>query len=1036
MSPARTGPAVIAGLALVAAGLVSVPASANPAGTDLVISEVYGGGGNFGATLKNDFIELYNPTTAPISVAGKSVQYRSGTGTGTGFTDLTGSVPAKGYYLIQEAAGTGGTVDLPTPDATGNLAMSGTAGSVALVTGTGTVVPTSANTIDLVGYGAAALREGTAAPVLTNTTSASRNAAGTDTDNNSADFTAGAPDPENSSTVEPPPPPPPPPAPVARTIAEIQGTGTSSPLSGQTVITKGVVTAAYSTGGFNGIYIQTDGTGGATDPTPGASDGLFVFGDASGAATVAIGDFVEVTGTVSEFFGSTQVTPAAGGVVLINGQPHVGVTPQPTLPVSDCAYGSCPLDTAVLNAAREAHEGELYRPAGDVTVTNAFSLTNGSNGFMEIGLALDDEPLLAPTEVEDAQTGDIAGRTAYNRAHAITLDDASSANYTRDPASGTPMPWISRQYAVRVGAAATFRDNVIFEFRNNNWKIQPTSQITDTGTGTVTFEQTRAENSAPADVGGDLRLGSFNVLNYFNTTGADFDAGPGSCTYFFDRTGVDPVTNNNCTPDGPRGAAQREDFLRQQAKIVRAINLLDADIVSLEEIENSVKLGENRDDALDALVDALNTGAASNRWAFVPSPAAADLPPVEAQDVIRNAFIYDPSAVQLVGGSKVLVGSTAFINARQPLAQAFKARGGRDEDAFGVIVNHFKSKGSGVDDGTGQGNANPDRVAQAQALVTFADDFEAQRGISKTYLTGDFNAYTKEDPIQVLQAAGYTNLKSDTAGEKSYSFSGLSGSLDHIFADAAALPDVTGVDIWDINAGESLAYQYARFNYNVTDFFDGASPFAASDHNPELVGIDVPSTVAPPVASRVTLTASPATVRVKKGTSRLSVTVAAPRAVATGTVAAYLGEEKLAESRLSAGTATLTVGPFGTVGTKALVIRYSGDASTRSSQAATSITVVKQRPKLTVRAPRRIEVGDRRKLKTILVAEGYIVTGKVKIKIAKGGAKVVKTLKSGKTAWKMPRFEKPGSYRIKVVYRGDALTERRVKTIKIKVAKR
>ena len=267
--------------------------------------------------------------------------------------------------------------------------------------------------------------------------------------------------------------------------------------------------------------------------------------------------------------------------------------------------------------------------------------------------------------------------------------------------------------------------------------------------------------------------------------------------------------------------------------------------MSLEEIENSVQFGKDRDDAVSKLVDALNAAAGTTRWAFVPSPSAADLPDLAEQDVIRTAFIYDPSTVALVGASKVLVGEAAFGNAREPLAQAFKAKGTRDGAAFGVIVNHFKSKGSGTDDGTGQGNANPDRVAQATKLADFADAFKTERGITKMFLTGDFNAYSEEDPIQVLEGRGYTNLESDTAGEESYSFSGQSGSLDHVFANAAALADVEGVDIWDINASESIAYQYGRYNYNVTDFFDGTVPFGASDHNPELVGINTPAPIDP-----------------------------------------------------------------------------------------------------------------------------------------------------------------------------------------------
>ncbi|MFM8912991.1 MAG: lamin tail domain-containing protein [Flammeovirgaceae bacterium] len=125
-----------------------------------MISEVYGGGGNSGATLRQDFIELYNPTSSPISLSGWSVQYASATGTTWQVTVLNGTIAAKGYYLIQQAAGTGGTTNLPTPDATGTIAMSATAGKVALCNSTIALTGTnpSANTsvIDFVGFGTTA----------------------------------------------------------------------------------------------------------------------------------------------------------------------------------------------------------------------------------------------------------------------------------------------------------------------------------------------------------------------------------------------------------------------------------------------------------------------------------------------------------------------------------------------------------------------------------------------------------------------------------------------------------------------------------------------------------------------------------------------------------------------------------------------------------------------------------------------------------------------------------------------------------------
>ncbi|MDT4955327.1 MAG: hypothetical protein QOJ02_3465 [Acidobacteriota bacterium] len=172
-----------------------------PSGTHIVISQVYGGGGNSGATYKNDFIELYNPTANPISVSGWSVQYASSGGSTWALTDLSGTIAPGQYYLIQEAAGAGGTTNLPTPNAIGNLAMGATAGKVGLVANSeplGGSCPSDPDLIDFVGYGSAANCFEGAGPTatLTNTTATLRkNGGDTDTNNNNADFTTGAPNP-------------------------------------------------------------------------------------------------------------------------------------------------------------------------------------------------------------------------------------------------------------------------------------------------------------------------------------------------------------------------------------------------------------------------------------------------------------------------------------------------------------------------------------------------------------------------------------------------------------------------------------------------------------------------------------------------------------------------------------------------------------------------------------------------------------------------------------------------------------------------
>ena len=176
--------------------------TAQAASPNVVISQVYGGGGNAGATLRNDFIELFNRGTTTVSLAGWSVQYASSTGTSWQVTPLTGSIAPGKYYLVQEAAGTGGTANLPTPDASGGIPMSASAGKVAVVNSTAALTGACPAAVDFVGFGGANCFEGAGpTPTLTNTTAAIRaNNGCTDTDNNSGDFTVGSPSPRNSAS--------------------------------------------------------------------------------------------------------------------------------------------------------------------------------------------------------------------------------------------------------------------------------------------------------------------------------------------------------------------------------------------------------------------------------------------------------------------------------------------------------------------------------------------------------------------------------------------------------------------------------------------------------------------------------------------------------------------------------------------------------------------------------------------------------------------------------------------------------------------
>jgi predicted extracellular nuclease len=199
--------------------LVALPAQKTLAvSPNVVISQVYGGGGNSGAQYTNDYIELYNRGTTTVSLVGWSLQYASATGTGnfgansSQITPLSGSLAPGQYFLVQEAAGSGSPAPLPTPDVTDStpINMSATGGKVALAATSTSLGCNGGSTacspaalaliVDLVGWDGANFFEGSgAAPATSNTTADFRNGNGSvDTDDNAADFTAGAPNPRNS----------------------------------------------------------------------------------------------------------------------------------------------------------------------------------------------------------------------------------------------------------------------------------------------------------------------------------------------------------------------------------------------------------------------------------------------------------------------------------------------------------------------------------------------------------------------------------------------------------------------------------------------------------------------------------------------------------------------------------------------------------------------------------------------------------------------------------------------------------------------
>lgn len=793
------------------------------ASPNVIINEAYLNGGSANASYKNKFVELYNPTDADISLEGWSVQYRSAGGqvAPTGLAALSGTVKANDYYLVKGSSNADNGRELPATDAdASSFSFSGSAGTLILSDqaatlpadlGIGSLIGTP-GVVDLLGYGESNTFETAASSAASVTTSLNRTDF-IDTDNNTADFTKAAPTPTGINGTDEPLPPPE--ESGAKTIAEIQGEGAKSPLEGTTVTTKGKVTAAYPTGGFNGYFIQTPDTGGDIDlATHKASDGVFVYSPST-VASVKVGDYVEVTGLVKEFGGpdttTTEIDVPAGGMTQL-GEAAAEVK---------AAVVSVPETTEL----RETLEGMLVAPDGQFTITDNYSL----NQYGEIGLAVGEDVLLQPTSVGAVGSAAHAAQVAENAAKGIKLDDGSSTNFFN--VQDSPLPWLSAETPMRLGSTSDFMAPVIFDNRNNSYKFQPLEALTPTNAGTVqpiAFGSNR--EAAPQEVGGDLKVASFNVQNYFIETG-DKNA---KCQFYNDQEGNPIAVRTGCLQ---RGAANAENLKRQQDKIVAGINDSGAEVLTLEEIENSIKFGTDRDAALSTLVDALNV-AAPGVWDYVRSPELR--PAADVEDVIRTAFIYKKAVAVPVGDSVILDDPAYTGIARQPLAQAFQLAGNADSAKVILIANHFKSKGSAAtpdDTDQGQGNSNLARTAQAKALVKFSTELQTAQGTDKVLLMGDFNAYSYEDPMTVMADAGYVDQGAKT-GKHSYAYGGLVGSLDHIVATPALDALVTGVDIWNINSTESIAMGYSRYNYNVTNFYD-SSAFAASDHDPVVVGLNL-----------------------------------------------------------------------------------------------------------------------------------------------------------------------------------------------------
>jgi predicted extracellular nuclease len=594
----------------------------------------------------------------------------------------------------------------------------------------------------------------------------------------------------------------PPPAGVcgepATLISSIQGAGDVSPLAGQTHTVEAVVVgdfqdgAAGTNGDLNGFHVQEEDADADGDPL--SSEGIFVFEGSNPAVDVQVGDRVRVVGPVSEFNGLTEISTTAVAVCDSGvAAPTPAVLTLPVTAVSDF----------------ERYEGM------SVTFPQALVISEYFN-FDRFGeIVLTTERRLTPTaEFEPGPDAvDAADDFLLNR---ITLDDGRTSQ-NPDPAIHPNGDVFDLDNLFRGGDTVANVTGVL-DYSFDLYRVQPTQG--------ADYTSVNERTATPDDVGGDIRVASFNVLNYFTT--------------------IDDGTNDICGPNEQqecRGADSTEELERQRAKIVAALTAIDADVVGLIEIENNLD-----DDAVIDLVASLNAATAPGTYDYVATGAIGS-------DAIKVAIIYQPSAVTPVGAYALLDSSvdSRFIDARNRpvLAQSFADAAG---NVFTVAVNHLKSKGSAClpddpDLGDGSANCNGTRTAAAEALVDWLATDPTGSASTDTLIIGDLNAYDKETPIDAIVAGAddtagtgddYTDLVLRFQGEDAYSyvFDGQVGYLDHALASASLLDRITGTTVWHVNADEADLLDYdTSFKQDAQDALFAPDPYRSSDHDPVIVGL-------------------------------------------------------------------------------------------------------------------------------------------------------------------------------------------------------
>lgn len=565
-------------------------------------------------------------------------------------------------------------------------------------------------------------------------------------------------------------------------IHAVQGSSQLSPSIGKLVEVEAIVSARFLQG-LGGIYLATPQ--GMDDRNPLTSEGLFV------RLTEPPKDLprfasVRVRGRVAEI-GDAPDTQTA--LVEVSALARCG-DPQAFGPLVYSRVPVTPLEW-------ESMEGMRVKIKGPATlIENDRLLSDG-----ELAVSLDGRDFV-PTE-RHAPGPEARVLAEANRATRLTLSDARDTQFPE-------RLWFLRQepsadFPYRLDSALYGIDGVV-EQAGEDYQLHLAETIDR-------VEQAPRPEAVPL-LDGDIKIGAFNVLNFFNGDGK----GDGFPT--------------------ERGAETAEAFKRQRAKIVAALAEMSADVYVLTEVEND---GENEGSALHELVTSLNQALGKDAGDYVIARTGLDK---VGSDSVKVAMIHRTSRVQTKGPALILDTEPFSSLARAPMAQGFVA--GKIE--FALVGNHLKSKGGcdraegpNQDQDDGQGCYNAVRTDMARKLSEWLASDATDPLPKARLILGDLNSYGEEDPIRLLRSQGYVDVIAESNREPAYSFvyRGAAGRLDHALGNAEFAALVGGAQIWHINADESDAFQYAQAGFDAKSrkrrYREDA--FASSDHDPVLIAL-------------------------------------------------------------------------------------------------------------------------------------------------------------------------------------------------------